>query len=376
MIYIKSTNGLVPVGAPKLKTINGQSLLGEGDLLLNFGEGGGLSEAFGQALLDCFAHVAWTDNNGAQYYNALYQALYPIDSISVTFTPGDFIVYSDTKLEELRPYISVIAYCNGNATEIAQDQYALSGLLLVGENVITVEYFGFTATFNVIAEQSLLPEGYTKYDYIQAKQNAKGSTIAQTSFIWLPALENINTLSFEGKFGQKPNTTNGTTGIFGARPETGLGYSFYWNGTDDDPAWVYLRNVQTKLPSIQKMDYIKLNIDNPATSPYTVSINDEVVATTEWDEANDIAITTRMSLFNNIPAGNTSKMYIHWTAQIGEMKFFDAQQNCVAHYVPCTNSGNKIGMYDVIGQQFYTASTASAVTVGNSGVLYQVGNWN
>ena len=32
-------------------------------------------------------------------------------------------------------------------------------------------------------------------------------------------------------------------------------------------------------------------------------------------------------------------------------------------------------MYDVIGQQFYTASTASAVTAGGSSALYQVGNW-
>ena len=373
MIYVKSTNGLIPVSAPKLKTINGQSLLGEGDLLLNLG--GGLSDTFGRALLDCFSHVAWTDNNGAQYYNALYQALYPIDSITAVFTPNNFIVYPETKLNELRPYLSVTAYSNGYATPLEDDQYTLSGLLLTGESTITVDYFGHTTTVTVTVMPSLMPEGYTRYDYIQAKQNVKGSTIAQTSFIWLPALENINTLSFEGKFGQKPNTTNGTTGIFGARPAEGLGYSFYWNGTDDDPAWVYLRGAKTSLPSIKNVDRIKLVINNPETSPYTVSVNDELLATTDWTEDSDVAITTRMSLFNNIPAGNTGKMYIHWTAQIGEMKFFNAQNECVAHYIPCVDTNNKIGMYDAIGQQFYTASTASAVTVGNSGVLYQVGSW-
>lgn len=375
MIYIQNTNGLTSVGMPPLKTINGQSLIGRGDLLLNLG-GAGLSEAFGRALLDCLAHVAWTDNNGAHYYNALYQALYPVDSISIVFDQGDLIIYDDSDLSVLKSNLVVTAHCNGQSLIVDANEYNLSGLLIAdSECQITVEYFGFTEVFTVRVERNLLPAGYTKYDYIQKKADTKGSTIAQTSFIWLPALENINTLSFEGVFGQKPGTTNGTTGVFGARPSTGLGYAFYWNGTADDPAYVYLRGTKINIPSIKDVDKIKLTIDNPTEGPYVVKIDDEVVGTGNWTSENDVDITRQISLFNNIPEGNSEKMYIHWTVRIGEMKFTNANGECVAHFVPCTNSANKIGMYDVIGQQFHTASTASAVTVGNSGVLYTVGKW-
>ena len=44
-----------------------------------------LSNEAKQALLNCFAHVAWTDGNGQQYYDALSRALFPISSISATF---------------------------------------------------------------------------------------------------------------------------------------------------------------------------------------------------------------------------------------------------------------------------------------------------
>ena len=36
----------------------------------------GLSEEAKQALLDCFEHVAWVDEHGQDYYDALYEALY------------------------------------------------------------------------------------------------------------------------------------------------------------------------------------------------------------------------------------------------------------------------------------------------------------
>ena len=36
-----------------------------------------LSEDLKTALLNCFAHVAWTDEHGQDYYDALEEALYP-----------------------------------------------------------------------------------------------------------------------------------------------------------------------------------------------------------------------------------------------------------------------------------------------------------
>ena len=57
---------------------------------VEFGGGGGsLSNAVKDALLNCFAHVAWTDENGQSYYNALQSALNSSsggDSQQVTIT--------------------------------------------------------------------------------------------------------------------------------------------------------------------------------------------------------------------------------------------------------------------------------------------------
>ena len=57
---------------------------------VEFGVGGGsLSNAVKTALLNCFAHVAWTDENGQSYYNALQSALNSSsggDSQQVTIT--------------------------------------------------------------------------------------------------------------------------------------------------------------------------------------------------------------------------------------------------------------------------------------------------
>lgn len=57
---------------------------------VEFGGGGGsLSNAAKTALLNCFAHVAWTDENGQSYYNALQSALNSSsggDSQQVTIT--------------------------------------------------------------------------------------------------------------------------------------------------------------------------------------------------------------------------------------------------------------------------------------------------
>lgn len=41
---------------------------------------GGLTDDVKTALLNCFQHVAWIDNQGQTYYNALYNALYPDQS--------------------------------------------------------------------------------------------------------------------------------------------------------------------------------------------------------------------------------------------------------------------------------------------------------
>lgn len=296
-----------------------------------------------------------------------------IESINAEFTQGARTIFSDQEFNGLRHMLTVtVTYEDGTIKET--DDYTLSGSLTNGTDTITATFGGKSATFDVNTTAFALPEGYTRYGYIQRKASTKGSTYAQENFIWLPALENINTLSLEATLGQKPSTTNATMGIFGARPESGLGYCVYQNGTADDPFYTYLRGAQLTIPAAQNLEKINLVIDNPEASPYTVYINGTSY-TKAWSADKDVAITTRMSLFNNIPAGNTSAMYINHTARIGDMLFRNYSGECVAYFTPCLSADGKIGMYDQITETFYTASKAAAVTQSNSGVLYALGNW-
>lgn len=109
-----------------------------------------LDDSFKAALLACFAHVAWTDEHGQDYYDALEAALYPpadLVSISAVYTQSG-TVYDTDSLDSLRADLVVTAtYSNGNVQTVTD--YVLSGTLAEGTSTITVSYGGKTATFEV-----------------------------------------------------------------------------------------------------------------------------------------------------------------------------------------------------------------------------------
>lgn len=299
-----------------------------------------------------------------------------LSSISVGYNQGKTTMFEAQDVEDLRRYLTVTGlYSDGSTAPITD--FTLSGTLTPGTSTITVGKDSRTNTFTVETTALDLPEGYTKYGYIQRKVSAKGSTYAEENFIILPTPDEINTLSLEQTIGQKPNATNAAIGIWGARPASGMGCCIYWNGTDSDPFNVRVRNVQLNVPEAKDLEKIKLVIDNKQSSPYDVYVNGTKYSK-EWTVANDVLLdssNTRITLFNNIPYGNTAGMYINFTVRLGAMLFRNYEGECVAYFVPCTDESKRIGMYDVVSKTFYTASKAAAVTVGNSGVLYQVANW-
>lgn len=111
--------------------------------------GTGLSTDAKMALLNCFEHVAWIDENGQTYYDTLHDALFPSAvSISATFTPGSHVFYDTDSLDALRPYLVVRATMPDSTVEIVTD-YVLTGSMAAGTNTITVRYQGLTDTFEV-----------------------------------------------------------------------------------------------------------------------------------------------------------------------------------------------------------------------------------
>lgn len=113
--------------------------------------GSGLTDAVKVALLTLAQKVAYTDQNGQIYYDALYSALYPptsVTSISAVFNPRDHVIYDSDPIDTLRQYLSVVAvYDDGHSSVVTT--YTLSGVLIEGTSTITVSYDGKSDDFSV-----------------------------------------------------------------------------------------------------------------------------------------------------------------------------------------------------------------------------------
>lgn len=122
--------------------------------------GSGLSDEAKQALLALLEKVAYVDENGQTYYDALEIALYPpanLVSISAVYTQR-LAVYDTASLDDLKADLVVTAHMDDGTTRTATE-YTLSGTLAEGTSTITVHYGGKTTTFNVMVtkEAALYP---------------------------------------------------------------------------------------------------------------------------------------------------------------------------------------------------------------------------
>lgn len=118
--------------------------------IIDSARGGGLSEDVKQALLTCFYHVAWTDEHGQDYVDALEAALYPpavLVSITAYYNQTGTI-YDTDDLDDLKPDLTVMAnYDNGQSVPVST--YTLSGSLVAGTSTIRVNYDTKYTTFDV-----------------------------------------------------------------------------------------------------------------------------------------------------------------------------------------------------------------------------------
>lgn len=172
------------VSGTNIKTINGKNVLGSGNIDVSGGDSdtGELSDDIKQVLLSCFENVAWVNENGQDYYNALEFALYPPDnitSISALFNQGQIVVYDTDSLDVLRPMLIVTAYHVDETSEIVTD-YTLSGVLTVGTSTITIAYGGKTTTISVIVN-SYASNIIHSYDFTQSLEDTIGGLTAELS---------------------------------------------------------------------------------------------------------------------------------------------------------------------------------------------------
>ena len=120
----------------------------------NLPQGQGVSDDLKAALLQIAQKVAYIDDQGQTYYDALYDALYPektLLSITANFQQGQAVIYNTDSLDTLKQYLTVTAVYDDASTEtVPSSAYTLSGTLTTGTSVITVTYEGKTDAFNVV----------------------------------------------------------------------------------------------------------------------------------------------------------------------------------------------------------------------------------
>lgn len=125
------------------------------------GGGGGsgemvFTEEFKTSLLNMFEQVAYANENGQDYYDALEAAMDTtpaptpkvLTSISAVFTQGANVIYDSDTLDSLKQYLVVTAHYDDESSAVVTS-YTLSGTLVAGTSTITVSYEGKATTFTV-----------------------------------------------------------------------------------------------------------------------------------------------------------------------------------------------------------------------------------
>lgn len=117
-----------------------------------------IDQSIKDTLINALSHVAWTDEHGQDYVDALEQAMRTkLVSISAVFSQGSAVIYDTDDLDTLRQYLTVTALYSDTTTRTVT-AYTLSGTLTDGTSTITVSYGGKTATFNVTVTARVLFE--------------------------------------------------------------------------------------------------------------------------------------------------------------------------------------------------------------------------
>ena len=110
----------------------------------------GVTAELKSALLQLASKVAYIDDDGEDYYQDLYDALYPnASSISCVYTQTGTVYTTDT-LDSLKDDLVVTAHYSDSTTRtLAPSDYTLSGTLTAGTSTISVHYGELNTTFTV-----------------------------------------------------------------------------------------------------------------------------------------------------------------------------------------------------------------------------------
>ena len=354
----------------------------------------GLSETAKTALLSCFAHVAWTDEHGQDYYDALADALYPgtYPKIIATFTKGNHTVYIDSALSTIIPYLTVVYYETAASTgrTLTSSEYSLSGDLSSEINRIQVSYQDLSVNIVVTAEASGVPSGYTPYDYIRTKPTSEVNSSAYNDYtngvFYITNMNpNIVTKTFPDLYALNYHfkalddravlaSNSGFLPIIGGRISNDERSLALYRKHDFEAFSIHCHGANLPFDHTFDNSLHDYKIINPASSPSEVRIDDDNIFTVNWLNSN--VVNYFLGLFTNRTSTNTES-YINNAFMLGVLEITDRNANMVAKYIPVKrDSDNVVGIYDVVGQEFKTSVDAKYATQGNTYCIYGVGNWS
>ena len=325
----------------------------------------GLSPALKDALLQLASKVAYIDDQGQDYYQDLYDALYPpadLVSISAVYTQSGTVYDTDT-LDSLKPDLVVTATYDDSSTSVITN-YTLSGTLTEGTSTITVSYGGKTDTFTVTV--TAVPP-YTFYDYIQGD----GTAYINTGLL---ASEYIK-LDYDHEIKVARYNAGNTKCMYGARQQWGTANArqLWWN----DPAYgVNFCASSSTVLADEASNEIAITVK---TTRDKKILRDGVEVQYTAGNIGSITHTGVITLFAECSGGQGSG-YVSISGtnayagafsscRIYYFKVWDSNGNLAVDMKPALRiADNAIGMYDTVRDMFFeNARGQGAFTLGNEG---------
>ena len=318
----------------------------------------GVSDDLKTALLQLASKVAYIDDQGADYYQDLYDALYPgatLSTIDAVFTQGQTVIYDTDSLDTLKQYLVVTAnYSDGTYATVASADYTLSGTLTVGTSTITVSYVGKTATFTAIVTHNPVPSSYQRVEWIGNTERAW----IESGSARLPAAFRI-----EAKTKIDGYRTNATYGNIAAAFQPGANtYGMEFAYKKEDNTIVMFQGAQSVIAPSNINDVLTVGA---VCTGSTVKVYQVVDGERTYGSEQSVTRDYTHTLYGIFYAGTSGTSYNQFIGRIYYFELYDSNDNLIAQYLPCyRKSDSVIGMYETVGGAFFTNKGEGSFTKG------------
>lgn len=367
----ESNNSNIVAGEPAVTLDSGRFFVGTGSgefvELQKKVEGDFLTNDVKQALLQIASKVAYIDEHGQDYYDALESALYPdatLQYITAVYTQSG-TVYDTDSLDSLKADLVVTAHFDDSSTEVIT-AYTLSGTLTTGTSTITVSYSGKTTTFDVTVTHSILPVGYTLYDYLYSNATDKmvGTYIATGVSFSNPTTAEYRCI-FQGESGSAVNGHVMATRQKNTGQSNNTGFEMILDLTNNQiDSWSSIVATHPVSNIYDKYEAVATWSSNAVT----IQVDEETPVSTSGTvrEIGGYPIC----IFGAKPAMNASGGSSCFFFR-GKVYYAEAKQdgNVIMQCYPCVRDSDGVaGMYDTVNDAFYTGysiGTGKTITAGN-----------